>query len=633
MATPADAPAPPRPTAGTHAAAPRSFGRLQLLRLLGKSARTMAWLATDPAVGQDVMLVLPRQQPHDAERLQHWQQLMGQASRLAHPQLAPVLEIGVQDGWPYASYEMAGGATLSDRLTSKGLPGPEAAALCVQLLRGLAYAHDAGLAHHDVQPCLLLVDDDGGLRLAGLGVGCAGQAAEPLPPETAADEATSLASGLPQQRIAAERDVLACGFVLHALLAGRPALDEADIGRAMAALPPQGREIVRLPWTLPRPVPDALRAIVNRATDRQVRQRYRSARTLLRAMEGWLQSDDASGGGPLALLADKLRTAGVLPTAPGAAGRRARLAAMERERTNALADVVLDDPALCFELLRMANAAQLHGSMVGGSGPVLTVRRAIALLGEQGLQRAGAGLRTWPGPLAPPAAAELAASIEQCQRAARAAVELRPPGYDGEVVYLVTLLQNLGRLVLLYHFPDEAQQIRKLMLPVAASDPERPDEPGMSEEAASFAVLGADTEALAAAVARQWGLGDAAAAMARRLPANGTVRPPDSDEEMLRTVASCANEAADALLLPAQRVLPALQRVAQRHARALGIDLRDLQAAFQPRPRQPIAQTVHAPLDGPSSDLAHGVAGMAAALRPDGGAAALRALAARRAAR
>jgi non-specific serine/threonine protein kinase len=607
---------------------------MQLLRLLGKSARTMAWLAADPTSGRDVMLVLPRQQPADAQRMEHWQQVMRQASRLAHPEVAAVLETGVQDGWPYACYEIASSATLSDRLTSKGLPGPEAAALCVQLLRGLAYAHDAGVAHHDLQPCMLMVNDDGTLRLAGLGVGCtSGDAADPPAAPAAPREAgASLASGLPEHRLAAERDVLAAGLMLHAVLAGRPALDEPDIGRAIAAMPPLGRDIVRLPWTLPRPVADALRAIVNRATDRQERQRYRSARTLLRALEGWLQSDDAAGGGPLALLTDKLRNAGVLPTAPGAAGRRARLAAMERERTNALADVVLDDPAMCFELLRMANAAQLRGGMVGGSGPVLTVRRAIALLGEQGLQRAGAALRPWPGPLAPPAAAELAAAIERCQRAARAAVELRPPGYDGEVVYLVAMLQNLGRLVLLYHFPDEAQQIRKLMQPVASQDPDERDEPGMAEDAASFAVLGADTEALGAAVARQWGLGDAAAAMARRLPPSGSVRAPESDEDMLRTVANCANEASDALQLPAQRVLPALQRVVQRHARALGIDLRDLQAAFQPRPRQPIAQTVQAPLDGPvavpARQTAAGVAGRAATA----GSAALRALAAKRAA-
>ena len=616
--------APPR------AAAPRSFGTMQLLRLLGKSVRTMAWLATDPASGRDVMLVLPRQQPPDAARVQHWNQVMRQAGRLSHPQLAAVLETGVQDGWPYVCYGMGNSATLSDRLTSTGMSGPEAAALCVQLLRGLAYAHDGGVAHHDLQPFLLMVSDDGELQLAGVGVGCTStEALEPLSKTDALrDAAASLASGLPEHRLAAERDVLGAGLVLHALLAGRPALDQPDISQAIAALPPLGRELVRLPWTLPRPVADALRAIVNRATDRQERQRYRSARTLLRALEGWLQSDDAASGGPLALLADKLRTAGVLPAAPGAGVRSARLAAMDGERTNALAEVVLNDPALSFELLRMANAAQQSVGIVAGSGPVLTVRRAIALLGEQGLQRASASLRPWPGPLPPPAAAELATAIERCQRAARAAVQLCPPGYDAEVVFLVTMLQNLGRLVLRYHFPDEAQQIRKLMQPVVALDPEARDEPGMSEEAASFAVLGADTEALGAAVARQWGLGDGVAGMARRLPASGSVRAPESDEEMLRTVANCANEAADTLLLPAQRVLPALQRVAQRHARALDIDLRALQSALQPRPRQPIAQTVQGPLDGAMSAP---LRPSASERQPSGSPAALRTLSAKQA--
>ena len=38
----------------------RLFGRMQLLRLLGKSERSMAWLVADPRTGQDLMLVLPR---------------------------------------------------------------------------------------------------------------------------------------------------------------------------------------------------------------------------------------------------------------------------------------------------------------------------------------------------------------------------------------------------------------------------------------------------------------------------------------------------------------------------------------------------------------------------------------------
>ncbi len=584
------------------ASSPRAFGRLQLVRLLGKSERSMAWMASDPRSGKDLMLVLPRVQPADALALRHWQQSMQQASRLSHPQLAAVVETGVQDGWPFAAYETGDGATLADRLTAKGLPGRDAAGLCQQVLRGLAYAHEAGLAHHDLQPYLLLVSDSGALRVAGLGVADTGaaKAGPAAGAQDSADAAAAASSVLPQHRDAAERDVLACGLVLHAMLAGRPALDEPDVGRALASMPPLGREIVRLPWTLAQPVADALRAIVNRATERQQRQRYRNARTLLRALEGWLQSGDGSDGGPLALLADKLRVAGVLPAAAGAATRAARLATMERERTNELAEVVLDDPALCFELLRMVNSAHVRGGLLSGNGPVLTVRRAIAMLGEEGLRRATLSLRPWPGPLATPAAEALARLMERCLRAARAAVALRPPGYDSEVVFLVTLMQNLGRLVLQYHFPEESLQIARLMLPAASTRPGAPDEPGMTEEAACFAVLGADVEALGAAVARQWGMGEGVGTMIRRLPTAGTMRMPDNDDEMLRTVASCANEAADALCLPAARIAPALQRVAQRYARPLLIEMRDLQAAFLPgvqNAKQPVAQTAPAPLD------------------------------------
>ena len=65
--------------------------------------------------------------------------------------------------------------------------------------------------------------------------------------------------------------------------------------------------------------------------------------------------------------------------------------------------------------------------------------------------------------------------IERCQRAGRVALALRPAGYDAEVVYLMTLLQSLGRLVVHYHFPDEAAQIRRLMQPAPSAREGEPE--------------------------------------------------------------------------------------------------------------------------------------------------------------
>jgi len=572
---------------------------MQLLRLLGKSERSMAWRVVDPRSGQELMLVLPRVQSADAAALERWQQTVRHGAKLHHPQLAAVVDIGVQDGWPYVAYDPRDGATVTERLSARGLPALEAAGWATQVLQGLAYAHEAGVSHHDVQPFLLLVSDSGQLRVAGLSVACemANGAHGTVEARTAGT--TTEPSALRSQRAAAERDVLGAGVLMHALLTGHPALEQPDIGVAISRLPPLGREILRLPWTTAQPVPEPLRAIVNRATDRQERQRYRNARTLLRALEGWQRTESGAGGGPLALLGDKLRAAGVLPSSPGAAARAARLALMERERTIELAEVVLEDLALSFELLRLVNTAQVRGGQISGNGPVLTVRRAIAMLGLDGVRRGALALRPWPGPLDEAGAAELTRQIERCQRAARTALLLRPAGYDAEVVYLVTLMQNLGRLVVTYHFPEEATQIRRLMQPAPAAKEGEPEEPGMEEANAAFAVLGADIEAIGAAVARHWGLDESVLGLIRRLPQGTPVRNADSDDDVLRTLASCANEAVDALAQPAPRVAGALHRVVSRYGRALDFGLRELQAALQGQTTGLVgsAPTAPAPLD------------------------------------
>ena len=540
----------------------------------------MAWLVNDPRSQQQLVLVIPRSQPPDTQAMEDWLQRARTAARLNHPHLAHVVEVGEQERWPYVAYDRAQGETLAERLDAQGVPPADMARWTLQVLDGLAFAHEAGFAHRDLQLHLLALSEQGTLRVMGL---------EVAPPEAgggadASGSARAMSvdpNALRRQRQLAQRDVLAVGLLMHRLLAGVPALEEVDVGRVIERLPPLGNEFVRLPWSLPRPVAEPLRAIVNRSVDRQERQRYRNARTLSHALQGWLDAESQQGGGPLAQLLDRVRAAGALPAMPGGGLRSAELMRLERERTNELAELVLRDLALSFELLRAVNTAQVRGAHVAGNGPVLTVRRAIAMLGLDGVQRAAQSLRTWPGALQPEAAQELQALVLRVKRAGRVAQALRPPGYDAEVVHLVTLLQSLGRLVLQYHLPDDAVQIRRLMQPAPPARPGEREEPGMNEETACFAVLGTGIEQLGTAIARQWGLDDEVLHMIRRLPEGAPVHQPENDGDTLRAVASCANEAIDAIGLPAAHVGPALGKLLQRYARALKITQKDLQAALQ----------------------------------------------------
>ncbi len=578
MSEPDANPSPARTTAV------RKFGRFELRELLGRSQRTMAWIAQDPGVHQPVVIVLPRTQPHDAAAASHWEHAARKASRLNHPNIAPAVEVGVHDRWPYVVYDADCVSTLDGRVAKQGLPARDAALALAQIGQGLAYAHEAGAVHGDLQAYLLVSEEGGQARIMGLEVALDAAAATPDDEnvDAAIHTGTSQTDRLRAQRRAAQRDVLTLGLVLHQALTGQAPLEEPDTGKAAERMPPLGRDIVRLPWSTPRPIPDALRAIANRATDRQERQRYRSARTLVSALEGWLRADSESGGGPLALLLDRLHAVGVLPGSPGAPERAARLAMMERERTNELAEVVMQDLALSFEMLRAVNTAQVRGAQVAGTGPVLTVRRAIAMLGLDGVRRAALALRPWPGPLDDSGARDLERLLSRVRRAGRVAQVLRPPGYDAEVVNLITMMQNLGLLVVQYHFADDSRQIRRLMQPGPPAEQGGKEEPGMSEQAASFAVIGADIDSIGAAVARHWGLDDDVLHMIRRLPMSTAVHAPENDNDMLRLVGSCANETVETIELPAAKQAAALARVAQRFARTLEITARDLQDALHP---------------------------------------------------
>lgn len=556
----------PPPRSAPSSNAVRHLGRFQLLRLLGKSTRTMVWLVSDPRVNQEMMLALPRVQPADAAALQRWLDNARRASRIDHPGLAHAVEVGEHDRWPYVAYDRGNTVTLAEKLGSKGFAPAELVPWMLQAMEGLAFAHEAGMAHHDLQTGLLLLAEGGGCRLMGLGVA--------LPPEGDGGD-------LPAQRRAAERDVLAMGLVLHHALAGQPPLDLADTASVIERMPPLGREIVRLSWTGAHPIPEALRAIVNRATDRQERQRYRNARTLVRALSGWLRTDGDASGGPIVLLLDRMRAAGLLPAMPGGAARAARLASLERERNSELSEIVIQDVGLTFELLRTVNGNKLRGSLGGGNGAILTVRRAIDMIGLDGVRHAAMTLRPWPGPLNEAHAADLASLIERVRLAGRVAQWLRPAGYDAEVVYLLAMLQSLGRLAVQYHFPEEAAQIRRLMLPAPPARAGDPEDPGMSEEGASYAVLGVDIDALGAAVARHWGLDDTVLPMLRRVPLATPVHHAESDNDLLRLSASCANEVVDSRSVPPHHRAGYLHRVLQRYGRVLGITLQDVQLAAQ----------------------------------------------------
>ena len=568
-------------TSASPSAGPKQFGRFALLQVLAKSAGASTWLASDPSLKHDVLLFVPRVAPTKVVIRTAWSQNTQAASRLKHPRLAEVVEMGQHDGWPYISCLRGKTQTLAERLATGQAPTPLEAAIWIQdVLDGLAYVHEAGLAHYDLGLHNVLIDHTGHASLAGIGAGL--------------DQATllSLADHQPdrqQLRVATERDVLMAGLLMYRVLAGHPALDDPDLASAASRV---GPEIVRLPWTTPHTVPDTLRAIVNRATDRQHRQRYLNARTLLSAIQSWIKTNAQEGGGPLLLLLDRLNTVGHLPSRPGVERALSTALSQEQLRVDDFVDVIVKNPALVWELLRSVNTATYRSHSADDG--VSTIGRATVLLGQQGLRKVATSLRAWPGVLAAQASAadeSLAQSSQTTLQtelrltciAGHVARLLAPFSVNDEEALVAAISQRLGWLLILYHFPEEAQQIKALMQPGPPAEEGDAPTPGMSQDAATAAVLGINLDDLTHAVMRHWGMHERLQSACRPLNRTTPVRHPREPDEILRTVASLANELVNAASLQAEpaKVASAVHHASTRYVRALDLSAKECQLTLE----------------------------------------------------
>ena len=543
----------------------RPFGRFRLLQLLGRSTRTMAWLAQDPRDGQDCALMLPRGPAASATELQATLMRLKRAAKLNHPNLLAVREAGSHQLWPYLVYQWPTGAiTLSEYFqTRKALPPLESTGWCVDALEGLASVHEAGVSHGDVGLHSLLLDASGRVKVWGVGLSTALELAPVAVPAPSADL-------VPRREADGQTDTVCVGLMLHSWLTNTAVLGEVDLPTLCGRVE---SDIIRLPFSLPHPVPDALRAITNRATDRHAQRRYVSARSFLRALSGWRQTQVDDRGGALALLADRLHRIGHLPARAGLAQRISRVTRSDSQRLDELADVILQDTALSLELVRMINSATF--SATGKSNAMTTVRRAIQLIGMNGLRRAAATLKAWPGPLSADAANALDVGLKRACLAGLLAAELAPAGLDAESALLAAQLQHLGRLLALYHFPEEAEQI-ELLIQAPTPAPGETTSSGMDEDAAAMAVLGVDLRSIAMALAKHWGMDETMQTVMRPLPRNRGIFTPHEIPEWIRTVASCANETLAVLALPAPLDAKGLTQVAQRYVKVFGYSADDL---------------------------------------------------------
>jgi hypothetical protein len=319
------------------------------------------------------------------------------AALLNHPNVVQIFDIGAADGVRYFSMELVPGRSLAELLRAVGKVDAETAVgYVLQAARGLRHAHDRGIVHRDVKPDNILLDDQGMVKVADLGLV---KTRNPEPgtrkPEHEPGEAVSgsgfrvpgsgigltghkMALGTPaymapeQCRDAAtvdhRADVYSLGCTLYALVTGQPPFAgatpvEVMTQHAYAPLTPPERLVSR--------VPRELSAVIQRMMAKDPGERFPGMGEVVRTLEQWLGVHTAGKFTPRDDQVEALERC--------VAGFNAAPAAVLRERLlgSAASGAVLLAVLLCF-----FNQAGLALGLAG-----LVVQTALAYFVLDGVAR------------------------------------------------------------------------------------------------------------------------------------------------------------------------------------------------------------------------------------------------------
>ncbi|HEX7183408.1 MAG TPA: tetratricopeptide repeat protein [Thermoanaerobaculia bacterium] len=275
----------------------RSIGPYHIVRRIGAGGMGVVYLARDERLQRTVALkLLPVDWGGGIASRDRFLREARLVSALDHPNICTLHDIGeTDDGRLYLVMGYYQGETLREKLDRGPLPVTEAVDLAIQVGRGLARAHEAGIIHRDIKPANVIVTEHGEAKILDFGIakgtGEAGLTRPGSSLGTPAYMSPEQAAGRP---VDARTDVWSLGVMLYEMIAGRrPFTGENAQAQIHAILE---RQPEPLSQGRPRPdVPAVLVRAVQKALAKDPGQRYPSVNEFIAHL--------TAGTGPHALAA------------------------------------------------------------------------------------------------------------------------------------------------------------------------------------------------------------------------------------------------------------------------------------------------------------------------------------------
>ncbi len=253
--------------------------RYHVDELIGRGGMADVYRGIDTMLDRAVAIkVLTERDDGEQERFLREARSM---ARLNHRNIVAVYDAGRSDGWSYIVMELVEGRTLN-AVPASELTIHTAIRHYIEILEGLAYAHERGVIHRDLKPANVMVVASGAVKVMDFGLA---RRMSEMSSVTTAGEIVGTIAYLPPERflgkLADERsDLYSVGVMLYETFTGvQPFRSESDdlvaviFGHVNEPPPP--------PRSQNRAVPPQIEHIILKLLEKEPDRRYQTAREVL----------------------------------------------------------------------------------------------------------------------------------------------------------------------------------------------------------------------------------------------------------------------------------------------------------------------------------------------------------------
>ncbi len=268
-----------------------SLGRYQISKELGRGAMGVVYEAEDPKIHRKVALKVVHLKNLGIDEVDQVKQRFFReaqaAGKLNHPNIVTVYDVGEEHDVAYIAMDLLVGQPLSALVNQKPIQILQQVVWIAQAAEALGYAHENEVIHRDVKPANMIIEQKSNrLKLTDFGVARIAGVQQTQTGIVLGSPSYMSPEQIRGEKLTGSTDIFSLGVTLYQCITG-------ELPFAGDTLPALAYSITQSKQESPRnvnsEVPVSLVRIVNKALQKDPKERFQTADDFAKALNKWVK--------------------------------------------------------------------------------------------------------------------------------------------------------------------------------------------------------------------------------------------------------------------------------------------------------------------------------------------------------